>query len=647
MVAILVLLTTVMLGPALVWSQDPPSPEQAAEVTPARVSYINGQVSFWRPGAQEWAEARVNTPLSPGDLLYTGPDGSVEVQFGPRAFVRAGNGTQLGLDNQEPDYVQFRITSGHAALDVRELPSGNTVEMATPNAAFTVERAGYYHVDLHDDSTTFRSHRGGSATITPAGGAATPLAPNQQIVVSGTDAPRVEPAGPAPQLSAWDRWNYQRTAYLIQPSLTQHVSPSLYGTEALAQHGTWRTEETYGSVWVPTTVAPGWVPYSTGRWIWDPRFGWTWLDDAPWGWAPYHHGRWVFVRNYWAWAPGPVVVRPVYAPALVVFLGGPVVVGVGVRPLHWAPLGWGEPIIPWWGRPGYVGVASWHGWGGPRVVNNVVINRTTNVQVTNITVYKNVHVHNAVVATSADRFGHGAVRTTRVDDVRVRELTPVRGALEVKPVAASVMSGEGAKTKPPAAVQERKVVATRAPRDLSPALQAQGLGAERGPAAAAAPQIVPAPKREVTRTISTTPPGGAAPGERPRRDDTPNARRPGGAPGQAPDTAPRVPDEKKARAAVPPEQKPGNRPGKDVEPATRQLPQPPPPPAHDPTTSRQVQPRPHAEGVNPHGRPDVKGEPRAKGAVEPRGRGEREPGQPGQAGGQNERPERPEPRSGR
>jgi len=645
-VAILAMLAAVMLGPARVPAQDPPAPEQATEATPARVSYINGQVSFWRPGAQEWAEARVNTPLSPGDLLYTGQDGSVEVQFGPRAFVRAGNGTQLGLDNQEPDFVQFRITSGHAALDVRELAAGNTVEMATPNAAFTVERAGYYHVDLQEDSATFRSHRGGSATITPAGGTATPLATNQQIVVTGTETPRVD-AGPAPQLTAWDRWNYQRTAYLLQPSLTQHVSASMYGTEALAQHGAWRTEESYGSVWVPTAVAPGWVPYSTGRWIWDPRFGWTWLDDAPWGWAPYHYGRWVFVRNYWAWAPGPVVVRPVYAPALVVFLGGPVAVTVGVRPLHWAPLGWGEPIIPWWGRPGFVGVASWHGWGGPRVVNNVVINRTTNVQVTNITVYKNVHVHNAVVATPADRFGHGAVRPTRVDDARVRELTPVRGALEVKPVAASVMSGEGSATRPSARIQERKVVATRAPRDLSPALQAQGLGTSRGAAPPAAPQIVPAPKREPARATATpTPAGGSGPADKARRDDAPNARRAAGNPSPAPQAAPRVPDDKKARAATPPEQKPGNRPGKDAEPGARQIPQPPPPPAHDPTASRQAPPRPHAEGAVQHGRPDGKPEPRAKGAVEPRGRaGEPQTGQPGPR--ENERSDRPEQRPGR
>ena len=403
--------------------------------------------------------------------------------------MRAGNGTQIGLDNEEPDYVQFRVTAGHAAFDVREIPSGHTVEIDTPNAAFTIENKGYYHVALAEDTTTFSTYRGGNATVTPAAGAATPVAANKQIVIAGAETPNVE-TGAAPPLSAWDRWNHQRTAYLLQPMNAQNVSPAMYGTEELVQHGSWHTEETYGPVWVPTSVPPGWVPYSTGRWIWDPRFGWTWLDAAPWGWAPYHYGRWVFVRGYWGWAPGPVVVRPVYAPALVVFLGGPVGVAVAARPLHWAPLGWGEPVIPWWGRPGFVGVAWWGGWGGPRVVNNVVVNRTTTVNVTNINVYNNVHVHNAVVGVSEDRFGRGSVQTTRVDAARVRELTPVRGALDVKPVAASVMSADRATLRPPEAVRDRNVVATRTPRDFSPALRAQGLSAERE-----APRRAPAPAR--------------------------------------------------------------------------------------------------------------------------------------------------------
>ena len=166
-------------------------PAPASDVTPARLSYLNGEVSFWRPGAQEWTPAKVNMPLAPGDVLYTGQGGNLEIQVGPRAFVRASEGTHIGLDNQEPDFVQFRLTAGHAALDVRELASGHAVELDTPHGAFTVERIGYYHAEVTHEFTAFDTHRGGSATVTPAGGAATPVAANQQVMITGTDSPRV------------------------------------------------------------------------------------------------------------------------------------------------------------------------------------------------------------------------------------------------------------------------------------------------------------------------------------------------------------------------------------------------------------------------------------------------------------------------
>jgi hypothetical protein len=484
---------------------DSEAAEEAQEVTPPRVSYIHGQVSLWRPGAQDWTEATVNMPLAPGDVLYAGPAGNVEIQIGARAFVRAAYGAQVGLDNQEPDFIQLRLTSGYASLDLRELTPGHTVELATPGAAFTVERAGYYHVEIQPDATVFRTHRGGTATFTVSGGSATPLGTGQQVAIIGTDSPRVETTT-TPALTEWDRWNYQRSDYLAQPASARYLSPGVYGGEALDQYGSWRTVETYGTVWVPAGVGVGWSPYTTGRWIWDPRFGWTWLDDAPWGWAPYHHGRWVFVNTYWAWAPGPIIVRPVYAPALVVFLGGPVLVG---HPLYWAPLGWGEPVIRWWGRPRFVGVAWWGGWGGPRVVNNVVIQRTTTVNVTTITTYRHVHVTNAVVGVPADRFGRGPDRPVRLrDDNEARRLTPVRGAVDVKPVAASVTGGgRPAATRPPDAVRTRPVVTTRAPRDVTPALREQGLPVA-GSATAPEPRqrIVPAPR---VTAPAAAPTGGA------------------------------------------------------------------------------------------------------------------------------------------
>jgi hypothetical protein len=491
-----------------------PRPVPSGDDTPPRVSYLDGEVSFWRQGASDWARAQLNTPLALGDVLYTGPGGTVEIQVERAAFVRAGNDTQIGLDNQEPDFLQFRVTAGHAGIDLRQLPPGSTVEVDTPQAAFTIVHAGYYRLDVDQESTTFATHRGGTATVTPPSGVPAPIAANQQVVLTGAGMPAVALEA-APPLNAWDNWNYQRSAYLLQPASQRYVSLAMYGAEELDQHGTWRTVETYGPVWVPSGVPAGWQPYSTGRWIWDPRFGWTWLDDAPWGWAPYHYGRWVFFGSYWGWAPGPVVVRVAYAPALVVFLGG-ASVGVAARPVGWAPLGWGEPVVPWWGRAGFIGVPWWGGWGGPRVVNNVVINRTTIVNVSNITVYRNVNVTHAVVGVPADHFGRGQARIVRISQTEVQHLRPVHGALDVRPVAASLVPGAGPGINPPAALRDRPVVATHAPKDLTPMLREHGLIESREMHAPA--RLVPSPGREPRPEGAgvPSPPGtGKAPSARP------------------------------------------------------------------------------------------------------------------------------------
>jgi uncharacterized protein DUF6600 len=562
-----------------------PAQPQPTEPTPPRVSYIHGQVSFWRPGAEGWAPAKLNTPLAPGDALYTGPDGTVEVQIGPRAFARAAAGTQLGIDNQEPDYIQLRVTAGYVAVDLRGLPAGNTVELDTPNAAFTLERPGYYRADVDHDSTAFAIYRGGNATMIVASGSASRIEANQQVVITGTESPRLA-IGATPALTAWDQWGYQRSAYLLQSASRQYVAPAVYGTEMLDQYGGWRTVETYGPVWVPTSVPLGWAPYSTGRWVWDPRFGWTWLDDAPWGWAPYHYGRWVFIGGVWAWTPGPVIVRPVYAPALVVFLGGPTLI-VG-RPLCWAPLAWGEPVIPWWGRPGFIGRPWWGGWGGPRVVNNVVIAPTTTVNVTNITVYKNVTVTNAVVGVPVETFGHGTVKPVPVSQTQVKVLTPVPGPVAVKPVPASVVPASGSAPAPPPTVQTRVVVVTRPPKQGMPTPQQQGLPATSASTSPPAPVIVPAPKPGATppptASVPPTPtpaPASPAPTTSPTKPPAPSQ----GKPVATPPPAAQTPSGSPKAFAPAPQQRDNPRPNMSASPpphATRPMPPPPPPPAERP-----------------------------------------------------------------
>jgi uncharacterized protein DUF6600 len=101
----------------------------------------------------------------------------------------------------------------------------------------------------------------------------------------------------------------------------------------------------------PTTVAVGWAPYRFGHWTWVGPWGWTWVDDAPWGYAPSHYGRWLWLAGRWGWCPGGFVRRPVWAPALVGWYGGPgwaFSSSFGVPVYGWVPLSWGDPFRPHW-----------------------------------------------------------------------------------------------------------------------------------------------------------------------------------------------------------------------------------------------------------------------------------------------------------
>ncbi len=479
--------------------------------TPPRLSFVDGEVSFWRPGAENWVAARLNTPLAPGDALYAADGANLELQIGSRAFVRTAGKTQLTLVNHEPDYVQFQVTTGVASFDLRTLPPGYAVEVDTPNAVFTIEHTGYYRVEV-DDDTHFISRRGGRATVTPAAGEAKSILPAEEIVVYGGEATTVE-ADVAPELDSWDRWNYARTDYLIEAVSARYLPADVYGADELDHYGNWREVPDYGSVWIPEQVPSGWAPYSAGSWVWDPYYEWTWVDDAPWGWAPCHYGRWVFINGFWAWAPGPVVVRPVYAPALVAFfgVGRPVAVGIGTG-VGWVALGWGEPLLPWWGRPEFVGRPSWRGWGGPRVVNNTVIQQTTIVNVTHIT-FQNTQVRNAVVVIPGDRFGRERVHAMPVAATPVRDLIPVRGALPVQPTPVSLIAGASRGIRPPPTLLSRPVLATRPHSE--PKLPWRADTSQGGAAARPEVRLVPAPRRP--EAVLVRPKFGAENGaERPR-----------------------------------------------------------------------------------------------------------------------------------
>ena len=153
-----------------------------------------------------------------------------------------------------------------------------------------------------------------------------------------------------------------------------------------------------------------------------------------------------------------------------------------IRPISWVALGWGEPCVPWWGGARFAGRPWWGGWGGPRVVNKVVVHHTTVVNVTSIKGYRNADVRHAVVTVPGERFGRGPVAAARLAGADVTGLRPARGALAIRPTPASLVpTGHAVK---PRARERRRVVAVRPPADVSPRLRAAGFDSTPAPAVA-------------------------------------------------------------------------------------------------------------------------------------------------------------------
>jgi hypothetical protein len=550
---------------------DTPEPQEAGiGQTPPRLSFTKGEVSFWRPGSQEWSQAQVNTPLAPGDLLYTGPQGTLEIQIGSRAFMRAAPNTQVGLVNHEPDFLQVKVTAGNAFFDLRTVEPGRTLEVDTPNAVFTIEHPGYYRVDALGERTFFITRRSGQATVTSASGEAVEIEPSEEVVIEGTESPQLASYA-APQLDEWDNWNYARTDHLLDAVSARYVSPGIYGMDDLDLYGAWRVVPSYGAVWVPSSMPSGWAPYSTGAWLNDPFYGWTWVDTAPWGWAPYHYGRWVFVNGVWAWAPGPVLRRPAYAPALVAFFGGPNVgVSISTGPIvGWVALGWGEPCVPWWGPESFRHRAWWGGWNGPRVVNNVVISKTIVVSVQEISIYRNTGVRNAVVVVKENRFGRGSITSARVRQVDMAKIKLIRTAPQVTATSASYAPREGRGIHPPEKILKRSVVATRPPHSL----------AEPAPK----PRIVSVPQKRESAPALNRPSYGKRGVERPSADR---------APAPAPPSAKRPEQAKPAPVSAPPAASQAPAPEKHGSQMMRPTPEKPQPSSRQPEAGAAPAPAP-------------------------------------------------------
>ncbi|HUA80874.1 MAG TPA: FecR family protein, partial [Dyella sp.] len=340
----ILLAALLLICASLAWAQTDDSQGDAGDppARVARLSYAAGDLGLMPSGSTDWSAADVNRPLTNGDKLSSGADARAELDLGG-ASLRINSQSDIGVLNLNDQIGQFELTQGTLNLTVRNIDQGATYEIDTPTLALVVNQPGTFRIDVGANGN------GTTVTVLDGGGIVYGENNAQRDVFSGRTYAFADSTlnnitvTDIEGRDEFDAWCSDRDAQYANTSNEQYVSSDVVGSQDLDQYGDWQQDDDYGAVWYPTTVVAGWAPYRYGHWAWIGPWGWTWVDSMPWGFAPYHYGRWAFIRNRWGWIPCPPRVRPVYAPALVAFVG----MGAG-GPVGWFPLGPHEVYNPWY-----------------------------------------------------------------------------------------------------------------------------------------------------------------------------------------------------------------------------------------------------------------------------------------------------------
>jgi len=679
--ALLVLAFATVALPIRAAAQDDQGDDPPTRV--ARLGYMEGSVSFQPAGEEDWVQAVPNRPMTTGDKLWADKASRAELQLGS-AVIRLSENTGFSFLNLDDRTVQIQLTSGTLNLRVRRLDQNDAYEVDTPNLAFTVDGPGNYRLEASEDGTySVVSLRDGQGEATGNGQTYT-IHAGQRATFSGTDSLNADVeniAGPD-QFDSWadgrdHRWENSRSS--------RYLSRDVVGYEDLDDNGDWRDDSNYGHVWFPTHVEVGWAPYHQGHWDWISPWGYTWVDDSNWGYAPFHYGRWVTIGGRWGWIAGPIEVQAVYAPALVVFLGGgPGGFGGNVG---WFPLGPREVYVPpYQVSRGYmtqvnISNTTVNTTVVTNVYNTTIINKSTTI--TNVT-YANRNVQGAVTVVAQRAFAGAQPVARSAVAVNAQELSraPINARVAVAPTRESVLgakaSSAGHVTAPPAAVANRQVIAKRTPPPppVPFAKQQQAMAAHPGqpipkremqslrPAASAAahPLVKQAPPGKPATPTTGRPMNAGRPGQpgqpaanQPGNRPNEPANRPGNQPNERPGAANPAqqnrPNQPENRPGAQPNQ-PGNRPEANRPPAGQ-----PNQPGNRPEANRPPAGQPNQPGNRPEANRPPAGQPNQPGnrpeanrppAEQPNRPPANEPNRPNTPPpGRNDRPPSAQPQAGR
>ncbi len=308
-----------------------------------RIAWLSGTAQLTSANSRDALVATLNQPLTTGDNLAIGANSRAEIEIGSLT-VRLDAGSRIQFDRIDDEGVQLFLDEGRAIVRLTSGESLGEFSIETRDGRFSARRTGVYRFDADSRSTVAAVYAG--TLHFSASDSASDIAAKQGAQFWYDGSTRSRPL--ALVNDDFSQWSMARDERGSANTYSRYVSPEMTGAADLDAYGVWSDAPDVGAIWYPRAVADDWTPYRYGQWVWVAPWGWNWVAQEPWGFAPFHYGRWLHSNGRWGWVPGTRVARPVYAPAMVSWIGAPGVrVAIGGRPtVGWFPLAPHEIYVP-------------------------------------------------------------------------------------------------------------------------------------------------------------------------------------------------------------------------------------------------------------------------------------------------------------
>jgi hypothetical protein len=283
-----------------------------------RLSLVQGDVRFARESKGDpladsnatWETASANLPVRQGYVLST-DNGRAAAEFenGTMAFLKEHTVLEfydLSL-HDESRTTRLVLRQGSASFYVN--PAGGDYFSVT-GGDFTVEAdsRSTFRIDNYDDGSSVENLKGHVSVLRNKNSVRLDKGQSFSLKAGDNSAPTLAKIAPEDDFDRWVTGQIDSVSTATTAALQYTGSPYYFpGFADLYTYGAFSNCGGYGFGWRPFGVGLGWSPFSSGQWIMDPSFGWTWMSFQPWGWAPFHYGGWLFDGSCGGWFYSPPI----------------------------------------------------------------------------------------------------------------------------------------------------------------------------------------------------------------------------------------------------------------------------------------------------------------------------------------------------